>query len=57
MITFLVLAGIIVYVALFGYLGGWIADQKGRDPWEGVALGILLAVPGLIIVALLPERR
>jgi hypothetical protein len=36
--------------------GAMIAAGKDRPPWQGAALGFLLGLVGLLIVALLPRR-
>jgi uncharacterized membrane protein YeaQ/YmgE (transglycosylase-associated protein family) len=38
-----------------GFIGLWIAKEKGRSEGEGFLLGFLLSVIGLIVEGLLPE--
>jgi len=38
----------------FGALGGWVAIQKRREPYEGAILGILFGPVGVLVEALLP---
>lgn len=47
----------LVYCALFGALGAWVAAQKGRSMSEGATLGILLAIFGVLLEALLPTKH
>jgi hypothetical protein len=47
--------GIVTIVATF-VVGVYIADSRGRDPVEGVALGCLLGPIGWMISLWLPER-
>ena len=37
-------------------IGGWVAERKGYGERLGLAFGLLLTVPGLLIVLLLPGR-
>ena len=37
-------------------IGGWTAERKGYGERLGLAFGLLLTVPGLLIVLLLPGR-
>jgi hypothetical protein len=39
-----------------GVAGYYIGKPKGRPGW-GVALGLILGIIGLIIIALIPRRR
>lgn len=53
------MAGAVVLVMLgaalvFGFIGVWVAGQKGRNPVEGFLLGALFAVFGLLLEASLP---
>ena len=47
-------AGVVLLVSTF--LGYWIGRKKDR-PVLGVALGGLLMVPGLLVIALMPTRN
>ena len=48
---------VVVFAAIFGSLGGWIAGQKGREFMEGVLLGGMFGPVGCIIEAVLPAKR
>jgi hypothetical protein len=59
--TIFALIGIKGLYLLFAWLlsaaiGAWVADRKGYGERVGLAFGLLLTVPGLIIVLLLPSR-
>jgi hypothetical protein len=45
---------VVIWAAVFGGVGYWIATQKRRSEVEGVALGCLLGPIGWIIEAVLP---
>jgi|TARA_B100000795_G_C22365185_1_gene274016 hypothetical protein len=47
---------ILIFPTLFGFLGKYIANQKGRESMEGFLLGFFLSIFGIIIVALLPSK-
>lgn len=47
-------AGVVLLVSTF--LGYWIGRKKDR-PVLGVALGGLLMVPGLLVIALMPTKE
>jgi len=44
------------WLVVFGWLGAWIATQKGRDPVEGAFLGGLLGLVGCLIEGMLPTQ-
>lgn len=44
------------YAVIFGALGSYIADQKGRSTVEGTLFGVFLGPIGLLIVAALPAQ-
>jgi hypothetical protein len=46
--------GSLAYVLYFGGFGLYVACQKGREPLEGILVGILAGPVGLLIVATLP---
>jgi hypothetical protein len=48
---------IIVGWTALAFLGGWVANQKGRDPGEGVLLGILFGPLGVVVEGLLPDGK
>ncbi|MDC0001476.1 hypothetical protein OAD81_04410 [Flavobacteriaceae bacterium] len=50
------IALIILLAILFGFAGKYIAEQKGRSSTEGILLGGLLGILGLLILALLPIK-
>ena len=37
-------------------IGGWVAERKGYGERVGLAFGLLLTVPGLLVVLMLPGR-
>jgi hypothetical protein len=37
-------------------IGAWVADRKGYGEKLGLTFGLLLSVPGLLVVLLLPGR-
>lgn len=43
---------LIVWVAVFGLLTGWVAETKNRNPWDGFLLGALLGPLGLLAFGL-----
>jgi uncharacterized membrane protein YeaQ/YmgE (transglycosylase-associated protein family) len=45
---------VMLEIVIFGSLAGWIGQQKGRRPEEGMLLGALFGPLGVIVVALLP---
>lgn len=53
-IVVLVVAG--AYATVFGALCGWLAEQKGRSSWGWWALGLLLGVVALIVLAVSPAN-
>jgi hypothetical protein len=48
---------IVVWVALFGILGSYIARQTGRNESEGFWFSVLLGPLGVLIVLLLPPPK
>lgn len=52
----IVLVSVAVWMGVFGYLGSWVAEQCGRDTVEGLVLGALFGVFGVLIEALLPHH-
>jgi len=40
-----------------GYIGRYLAIEKGRDKTEGMLFGAFLGVIGLLIIALLPTKN
>jgi hypothetical protein len=50
--VFLVAAG--AYALVFGGLGCWISSEKGREPAEGIFLGLLFGPLGCLIAVLMP---
>lgn len=40
--------------AIFGFVGAYIAQEKGRGQSEGALLGVLLGPIGLVIAVLMP---
>jgi hypothetical protein len=51
--TVTLLAGLLVYLVIFGALGMWLGEMRNRSR-EGAVLGCLLGPIGLIITILLP---
>lgn len=49
----LVVVGCVCLV--FGLFGSWISGQKGREPVEGLSLGVLFGPFGCLIEAILPS--
>lgn len=45
----------VVIATVFGFLGSFIADQKGRSSGEGFLLGFLFGPLGCLIEVLLPN--
>lgn len=53
--SFLIYCSIGFIIAIFcGTIGSYIMDNKGRSAIEGFALGFLLGIIGLLIIAILP---
>lgn len=50
------LAGICVFMVLFGCLGAYVAIQCGRPGLEGAVICLLLGPVGLFLVAILPRH-
>jgi len=53
---------VILFVALmvacaFGFLGGWVAGEKGRSRNEGALIGFLFGPLGVLILVLLPSKE
>lgn len=48
---------ILLCFPVFAFFGGWVANQKGRDPFEGGMLGLLFGPFGVHIEALLPTDQ
>lgn len=46
-----------LYCAIFGSAGRHIAVEKGRSMAEGFWFGVFFGPWGLLIVALLPDKR
>ena len=46
----------VLVISAFGWLGGWVAKQHGRDESEGRLLGAFLGPMGVLIEALLPAK-
>ena len=46
----------IIFAFVTGFLGSYIATQKGRSGTEGFFIGFLFSLLGVIIVALLPNK-
>ena len=46
----------IIGAVITGALGRYVASEKGRSGGEGVLLGFLFSILGVIIVALLPPK-
>jgi hypothetical protein len=46
----------VVWIACAG-LGYWVASEKGRNPVEGLILGLVFSVIGVFIEAMLPNVR
>ena len=44
-----------VWCIVWGCLGGWISDEKGRSSGEGVVLGVRFGPLGVLITALMPN--
>ena len=51
------LAILCVHAFVCGWLGQYVAAQKGRSLNEGMLLGLFLGIIGVIIAALLPTIR
>ena len=47
---------ILVSVAIFGTAAGFVGNKKGRLGL-GIALGVLLGLIGLIIIACIPAKK
>jgi hypothetical protein len=47
---------ILVMSCIWAFAGYRIALGKGRSPWLGVALGFLLGLIGLLILAFVPKK-
>lgn len=47
----------VVVGLVFGFLGLYIASQKGRSETEGFLFGFLLGPFGVVLVALLPTKE
>lgn len=55
LIIFLVIVALL-FLALFGYLGRYIAKEKNRSQIEGFLLGSLLGAIGILVIAILPNN-
>lgn len=51
---FTTLLALCVWAAIFCGAGAYISTEKGRNPAEGVVLGLLFGPIGLIVAAVLP---
>jgi uncharacterized membrane protein YeaQ/YmgE (transglycosylase-associated protein family) len=47
----------ILFGAVTGCIGCWIAHRKGRDKREGFILGFLFSIVGVMVEAFLPKTR
>lgn len=47
---------IAIWMLLFGGLGAYVASAKRREVWEGMVLGGLFGILGVVVEALLPSR-
>lgn len=50
------IVGAVVWIGVCGWLGSWIAGEKGRDSTEGWLLGAFLGPLGILIELLLPTK-
>jgi hypothetical protein len=48
---------LLVAACAFGGFGAWIAREKGRDPSSGAVIGFFFGPIGVIVLALLAERK
>ncbi len=46
----------VAWVIAFGWFGGWVASQCGRNGLEGMLLGVFFGPLGVVVEALLPRR-
>tara|TARA_B100001996_G_C18654647_1_gene590738 strand:- start:1139 stop:1309 length:171 start_codon:yes stop_codon:yes gene_type:complete len=42
---------------IFGAIGAYLAERKGRNHYEGFMLGLLFGLLGILIELLLPSRK
>lgn len=47
---------VILWLAVFGGLGHYVAVQKGRESSEGIAFGAIGGPIGVMLLALLPTK-
>ena len=47
---------VLIFPTIFGFVGRYVAKQKGRSSMEGFLLGFFLSVFGLLIIVLLPTK-
>ena len=47
----------VFWMAIWGGFGSYIASQKGREDGEGMIFGAILGPIGLLVIAILPEKR
>jgi CDP-diglyceride synthetase len=48
--------GYLIFTTIMGFIGIYIAEEKGRSSSEGFLFGFFFSVIGLIIVAVLPTK-
>lgn len=55
MLAPLIIFCVFLYAGVFGVLGSYVAEQKGRSVEEGTIMGIFFGIFGVLIEALLPN--
>jgi hypothetical protein len=51
-----IVAGMLVYMAFFGVPCAWLAEQKGRHAYEGLAFGAIFGIVGILVIGLAPSK-
>jgi hypothetical protein len=52
----LFVAAAVVWVAFFGVPCAWLAEQKGRSSLDGLVVGSVFGIVGILVIGLAPEK-